>query len=129
MFSLTENQKKLLLAFLIAFLLWGYASNQTANILNYGEEKAASYLLDIEVRNLSDDYFVESLSVNKAVVRIDYVSYFSQVNREDISAYVDLRNVDPGDNMKIIEVELPSSARLMGVDPGYLLVKIREKNE
>jgi len=129
MFSLTENQKKLLLAFFIAVLLWGYASNQTANILNYGEEKAASYLLDIEVRNLPENYVLESLSVNKAVVRIDYVSYFSQVSRDEINAYVDLRNVDPGDNMKIIEVELPSSARLLGVDPGYLLVKIREKNE
>lgn len=127
MFSLTENQKKLLLAFFIAVLLWGYASNQTANILNYGDEKAASFLVDIEVRNLNDNFEVESLSLNKAVVRIDYVSYFSQIAKEDIRAYVDLRNVESGDNMKIIEVELPSSARLIGVDPGYLVVKIREK--
>ena len=127
MFSLTENQKKLLLAFFIAVLLWGYASNQTANIFNYGEEQAASFLVDIETRNLPDNYEIESLSVNKAVVRIDYVAYFSQIEKEDINAYVDLRNVDPGDNMKIIEVGIPSSARLLGVDPGYLLVKINEK--
>ena len=129
MFSLNENQKKLLLAFFIAVLLWGYASNQTANIFNFGEEQAASFLLDIEVRNLDDQYQVESMSVKRAVVRIDYVSYFSQVAKEDIKAYVDLRNVDPGDNMKIIEVELPTSARLLGVDPGYLLVKISRKDE
>lgn len=129
MFSLTENQKKLLLAFFIAVLLWGYASNQTANVFNYGEEQAASFLMDIEVRNLAENYQVDSMSVEKAVVRIDYVSYFSQLNREDIKAYVDLRNVDSGDNMKIIEVELPSSARLMGVDPGYLLVNISRKEE
>jgi YbbR domain-containing protein len=129
MFSLTENQKKLLLAFFIAVLLWGYASNQTANVFNYGEEQAASFLMDIEVRNLAENYQVDSMSVEKAVVRIDYVSYFSQLNRDDIKAYVDLRNVDPGDNMKIIEVELPSSARLMGVDPGYLLVNISRKDE
>ena len=116
MFSLTENQKKLLLAFLIAVLLWGYASNQTANIFNYGEEQAASFLMDIEVRNLADEYQVESMSVERAVVRIDYVSYFSQISRNDIQAYVDLRNVESGDNMKIIEVELPNSARLLGVD-------------
>ncbi len=127
MFSLTESQKKLLLAFFIAVLLWGYASNQTANIFNYGEEKAASFLVDIETRNLADNYEIESLSVNKAVVRVDYVAYFSQIEKEDIHAYVDLRNVDPGDNMKIIEVEIPSSARLLGVDPGYLLVRITEK--
>ncbi len=129
MFSLTENQKKLLLAFFIAVLLWGYASNQTANVFNYGEEQAASFLMDIEVRNLAENYQVDSMSVEKAVVRIDYVSYFSQLNRDDIKAYVDLRNVDPGDNMKIIEVELPSAARLMGVDPGYLLVNISRKDE
>jgi YbbR domain-containing protein len=129
MFSLTENQKKLLLAFFIAVLLWGYASNQTANVFNYGEEQAASFLMDIEVRNLAEDYQLESMSVDRAVVRIDYVSYFSQVNRDDITAYVDLRNVDQGDNMKIIEVELPNSARLMGVDPGYLLVNISRKDE
>ena len=129
MFSLNENQKKLLLAFFIAVLLWGYASNQTANIFNFGEEQAASFLLDIEVRNLDDQYQVESMSVKRAVVRIDYVSYFSQVAKEDIKAYVDLRNVEPGDNMKIIEVELPTSARLLGVDPGYLLVKISRKDE
>lgn len=127
MFSLTENQKKLILAFFIAVLLWGYASNQTANVLNYGEEQAASFLLDIEVRNLSEDYQLESMSVERAVVRVDYVSYFSKINRDDLRAYVDLRNVDPGDNMKIIEVELPSSARLLGVDPGYILVKVSEK--
>ncbi|PTW00521.1 hypothetical protein C8C76_10779 [Halanaerobium saccharolyticum] len=124
MFSLTENQKKLILAFFIAVLLWGYASNQTANVLNYGEEQAASFLLDIEVRNLPEEYQLESMSVERAVVRIDYVSYFSKINRSDLNAYVDLRNVDPGDNMKIIEVELPSSARLLGVDPGYILVKV-----
>jgi YbbR domain-containing protein len=129
MFSPTENQKKLLLAFFIAVLLWGYASNQTANVFNYGEEQAASFLMDIEVRNLAEAYQLESMSVDRAVVRIDYVSYFSQVNRDDITAYVDLRNVDQGDNMKIIEVELPNSARLMGVDPGYLLVNISRKDE
>ncbi|MGM0499010.1 MAG: hypothetical protein ACQERL_02230 [Bacillota bacterium] len=127
MFSLSENQKKLLLAFFIAVLLWGYASNQTANVFNYGEDQAASFLMDIEVRNLPDDYQLESMSVERAVVRVDYVSYFSQVKRENIKAYVDLRNVDSGDNMKIIEVELPSSARLMGVDPGYLLVNVTKK--
>jgi YbbR domain-containing protein len=129
MFSLTENQKKIILAFVIAVLLWGYASNQTANIFNYGEEQAASFLVDIEVRNLAEDYQIESMSVERAVVRIDYVSYFSQLSRDDITAYVDLRNVDPGDNMKIIEVELPGSARLIGVDPGYLLVNIARKDE
>lgn len=128
MFSLNENQKKLILAFFIAVLLWGYASNQTANIFNYGEEQAASFLMDVEVRNLAEEYQVESMSVDRAVVRIDYVSYFSQIRKEDIKAYVDLRNVDPGDNMKIIEVELPSSARLLGVDPGYLLVNISKKD-
>lgn len=127
MFSLTESQKKLILAFFIAVLLWGYASNQTANVFNFGEEQAASYLIDIEARNLSDDYELKSMSVDRAVVRIDYVSYFSQIRRDEIRAYVDLRNVDPGDNMKIIEVELPGSARLMGVDPGYILVNINEK--
>ncbi|KXS49641.1 hypothetical protein [Halanaerobium congolense] len=128
MFSLSENQKKIILAFLIAVLLWGYASNQTANIFNFGEEQAASFLIDIKVRNLADNYQLESMSVDRAVVRVDYVSYFSQIKKEDITAYVDLRNVDPGDNMKIIEVELPSSARLMGVDPGYLLVNVSQKD-
>ena len=127
MFSLSENQKKLILAFFIAVLLWGYASNQTANVFNYGEDQAATFLMNIEARNLPDNYQLESMSVDRAVVRIDYVSYFSRVDREEIKAYVDLRNVDPGDNMKIIEVELPSSARLMGVDPGYLLVNVTKK--
>lgn len=129
MFSLSENQRKLILAFFIAVLLWGYASNQTSNIFNYGEDQAVSFLMDIEIRNLSDDYQLESMSVERAVVRIDYVSYFNQLKKEDIKAYVDLRNVDSGDNMKIIEVELPNSARLMGVDPGYLLVNVKRKEK
>ncbi|MFW5737069.1 MAG: hypothetical protein ACOCXB_06970 [Halanaerobium sp.] len=127
MFSLNENQKKLILAFFIAVLLWGYASNQTANVLNYGEEQAASFLVDIEARNLPEDYQIESMSIDRAVVRIDYISYFSKISKDEIRAYVDLRDVDSGDNMKIIEVELPTSARLMGVDPGYILVKVSEK--
>ncbi|MFW5885482.1 MAG: hypothetical protein ACOCUX_00455 [Halanaerobium sp.] len=127
MFSLNENQKKLILAFFIAVLLWGYASNQTANVLNYGEEQAASFLVDIEARNLPEDYQIESMSIDRAVVRIDYISYFSKISKDEIRAYVDLSDVDSGDNMKIIEVELPTSARLMGVDPGYILVKVSEK--
>lgn len=129
MFSLSENKKKLALAFVIAVLLWGYASNQTANIFSYGEEQAASFLLDIELRNLADEYEIQKMSVEKAVVRIDYVSYFSKVDKDDINAYVNLRNVESGDNMKIIEIELPGSARLMSVDPGYLLVNIAKKND
>ncbi|SFL95400.1 hypothetical protein [Halanaerobium salsuginis] len=128
MFSLTENQKKLLLAFFIAVLLWGYASDQTDNLSNYGKEKIVSYLADVKIRNLPEQYQVESLSVNKAVVRIDYVSYFSKITKDQIEVYVDLKNIDPGDNMKILEVELPSGARLLGVDPGYILVKIKQKD-
>lgn len=129
MFSLSENQKKLLLAFFIAVLLWGYASDQTANLFNFGEEQAASFLLDIESRNLAEDYQIKSLSADKAVVRLDYVAYFSKIEKKDLRAYIDLRNVNPGDNMKIIKVELPGSARLLGVDPGYLIVDIVKKDE
>lgn len=127
MFSLTENQKKLILAFCIAVLLWGYASNQTANVFNFGEEQAASFLMDVEIKNLPEDYQLESISVDRVVVRVDYVSYFSKLSQDDITAYVNLRNLDPGDNMKIIEVELPSSARLISVDPGYVLVNVSKK--
>jgi YbbR domain-containing protein len=129
MFSLTENQKKLLLAFFIAVLLWTYASNQTDNIFSFGEEKAASFLVDIKIRNLPKGYEVDSISVDKAVVRLDYVSYFSNVSKENIEAYIDLENVEPGDNMRIIEVELPSVTRLMSVDPGYVVVNINKKDE
>jgi len=128
MFSLTENQKKLLLAFFIAVLLWTYASNQTDSIFNFGEEKVESYLVDINVRNLAAEYELESLSVSKAVVRVDYVSYFSQINEDNITAYIDLSNVSPGENMRIIEVELPAEARLLGIDPGHVVVNI-SKNE
>ena len=129
MFSLTENQKKLLLAFFIAVLLWTYASNQTDNIFSFGEEKAASFLVDIEMRNLSSEYEVESISADKAVIRLDYVSYFSNVNRENIEAFIDLANVKIGDNMRIIEVELPAGTRLMNVDPGYVVVTISVKDD
>lgn len=129
MFSLTENQKKLLLAFFIAVLLWTYASNQTDNIFSFGEEKAASFLVDIKISNLPQGYKVDSISVDKAVVRLDYVSYFSNVSKENIEAYIDLENVETGDNMRIIEVELPSGTRLMSVDPGYVVVNISEKDD
>ncbi len=127
MFSLTENQKKLLLAFFIAVLLWTYANNQTSNIFNFGEEKAASFLVDIEIRNIPEGYEVDSLSVNKAVIRLDYISYFTNINKENIQAYVDLNNVTAGENMRIIEVALPSGARMLGVDPGYVVVNVSEQ--
>ncbi len=129
MFSLTENQKKLLLAFFIAVLLWTYASNQTSNIFSFGDEKAASFLVDIQMRNLPQAYEVDSISVDKAVLRIDYISYFSNVSKENIEAYIDLENVETGDNMRIIEVELPSGTRLMSVDPGYVVVNISKKED
>lgn len=129
MFSLTENQKKLLLAFFIAVLLWTYASNQTNNIFSFGEEKAASFLVDIKIRNLAEEYKVDSISADKAVVRLDYISYFSNVGRENIDAYINLEDVEPGDNMEIIEVELPSGIRLMSVDPGYVVVNISKKDD
>ena len=127
MFSLTENQKKLLLAFFIAVLLWTYANNQTSNIFNFGEEKAASFLVDIEIRNIPEGYEVDSLSVNRAVIRLDYISYFTNINKENIQAYVDLNNVTAGENMRIIEVALPSGARMLGVDPGYVVVNVSEQ--
>ncbi|MCC3145043.1 hypothetical protein LJ207_06875 [Halanaerobium sp. Z-7514] len=129
MFSLSENHKKLILAFFIAVLLWTYASDQTSNIFNLGEEQAASFLVNIETRNLASEYEVESLSTSRAVVRVDYISYFTTIDKEDVRAYVDLTDVDPGDNLKIIEVDLPSGTRLMGTDPGYIIVKIREAND
>ncbi|ADQ15299.1 hypothetical protein [Halanaerobium hydrogeniformans] len=128
MFSLSENHKKLILAFFIAVLLWTYASDQTSNIFNLGEEQAASFLINIETRNLPPDYEIESLSSNRVVVRLDYISYFTSVSKDDIRAFVDLSDVDPGDNLKIIEVNLPSGTRLMGTDPGYIIVKVRERN-
>ncbi|MGM0601872.1 MAG: hypothetical protein ACQESS_01025 [Bacillota bacterium] len=127
MFSLQEKHKKILLALFIAVLLWTYANNQANDLFNFGEERNESFIVDIEYRNLDNDYKVKSTSGDKAVVRIDYVSYLVQLEKEDIDAYIDLKDVSIGDNIKIIEVNVPAGARLISTDPGYVVVNIEEK--
>jgi len=127
MFSLQEKHKKILLALFIAILLWTYANNQANNLLSFGEERNESFIVDLEYRNLDDKYRVKSTSGDKAVVRIDYVSYLVQLDKEDINAYIDLKDVSIGDNIKIIEVNVPAGSRLISTDPGYVVVNIEEK--
>ena len=127
MFSLQEKHKKILLALFIAILLWTYANNQANNLLSFGEERNESFIVNLEHRNLDDKYRVKSTSGDKAVVRIDYVSYLVQLDKEDINAYIDLKDVSIGDNIKIIEVNVPTGARLISTDPGYVVVNIEEK--
>ena|SRR6056297_1651623 len=127
MFSLQEKHKKILLALFIAILLWTYANNQANNLLSFGEERNESFIVNLEHRNLDDKYRVKSTSGDKAVVRIDYVSYLVQLDKEDINAYIDLKDVSIGDNIKIIEVNVPAGARLISTDPGYVVVNIEEK--
>ncbi len=127
MFSLQEKHKKILLALFIAILLWTYANNQANNLLSFGEERNESFIVNLEHRNLDDKYRVKSTSGDKAVVRIDYVSYLVQLDKEDINAYIDLKDVSIGDNIKIIEVNVPAGSRLISTDPGYVVVNIEEK--
>ena len=127
MFSLQEKHKKILLALFIAILLWTYANNQANNLLSFGEERNESFIVDLEYMNLDDKYRVKSTSGDKAVVRIDYVSYLVQLDKEDINAYIDLKDVSIGDNIKIIEVNVPAGARLISTDPGYVVGNIEEK--
>ncbi|RCW49276.1 MULTISPECIES: hypothetical protein [unclassified Halanaerobium] len=127
MFSLQEKHKKIMLALFIAILLWTYANNQANNLFSFGEEKNESFIVDLEYRNLDDKYRIKSISGDKAVIRIDYVSYLVQLDKEDINAYIDLKDVSIGDNIKIIEVNVPTGARLISIDPGYVVVNIEEK--
>lgn len=127
MFSLQEKHKKILLALFIAILLWTYANNQANNLFSFGEERNESFIVDIEFRNLDDNYRIKSASGDKAVVRIDYVSYLVQLDKEDINVYIDLKDVSIGDNIKIIEVNIPAGARLISTDPGYIVINIEEK--
>ena len=125
--NLYKNNRFKILAVFIALLLWFYVNNQTDNfwsILNRGNNL---YQMEIEMKNLSDEYKIKDSSERNVDILVDKKDFFSTYTRADFKAYIILDDVRPGENIKKVIIDSPVNVKILDIEPEYIKITIDEK--
>ncbi len=111
-----------LLSLLVAFLLW-------LNITSMQKNRVEFYT-PVEVRNVPENIIITKIKPDKVLVIIEgYKGTLSSVDISDIKAYVDGKNIKPGNNVLKVHVQTVSGLKLIGVRPQTVIVKAIEENK
>ena len=124
---LQEKHRLIILAILISLLLWFYVNNQTNNLTVFFNNTNKSFLLNLELKNLPDDYEIKNLSNDKVVIKLDNVPFFYKYNKGDFSAYIDLSDIHEGENINVIKVKTPPNVNIKEIDPEFIKTVINKK--
>ena len=124
---LQEKHKLLILAILIALLLWFYVNNQNDNFNVYFNNIQETFLLDLEAKNLPADYEIKNISDDKIVIKLEGIPLFHNYGKEDFSAYIDLSTINEGENISIVKVKAPADVEIKEIDPEFVKIIINKK--
>ncbi len=124
---LQEKQKLIILALLIALLLWFYVNNQNDNFNVYFNNIQETFRLDLETRNLPADCEIKNISNDKIVIKLEGILFFHNYNKGDFSAYIDLSTVNEGENISMVKIEAPDDVKIREINPEFIKTIINKK--
>ncbi len=130
--QIPEKYKLIFLSILIALLLWFYVNNQNNDfsifISNMKTDTEKTFFLDLEIKNLADDYQIENLSTDKVIIRLEEMFLLSSYKKGDFSAYIDLSGIKEGENIRLIEINSPEDVKIKEIEPEYVHIEASKKS-
>jgi len=123
-----NRYKILIIALMIAAVLWLYVNYQENNLRESLDFSTNQLELDIEVINLEDDLYIKDISDQYVFIKLKGYRFFNTYSQSDFKAYIDLSEVRIGDNIRKIHIQFPEEVDIEEQKPLFIRVTI-EKNK
>ncbi|MCF8008366.1 MAG: hypothetical protein K9K32_01260 [Halanaerobiales bacterium] len=129
MSELYKKYRILIIAILIAALLWLFVNYQEGNLKDSFVFRNNSYLLDIKYEKLSDDFIVSSISSEVVQIELKGYRFFNTYSKRDFKAYLDLSDVQIGDNIRLVKINAPQNLNIKSINPELIRITVRKKEK
>ncbi len=124
-----NKYKIVIIAVMIAAVLWLYVNYQEGNLqagLNFSINQIR---LDINYENLSENLVVLDISDQSVLIEPDGYSFFNTYSKDDFEAYLDLDDVQIGDNIRVIKIRTPQGVDINYKEPSIVRVTVTSYQE
>ena len=123
-----KKYKILIIAILIAALLWLYVNYQEGNLRGSFNFSNQQFVLEIEYQDLSEDFTVFDVSDQTVIIKPEGYRFFNTYSKNDFKAYIDLENAQKGDNIRLVKINSPQGVKINSIEPEIIRITL-EKNE
>ena len=124
-----NRYKIVIIAIMIAFVLWLYVNYQEGNLQGSFNLGSNQIRLDINYENLSDNLIVLNISDQSVVIEPEGYRFFNTYNPDDFEAYIDLSDVQIGDNIRIVQIKSPQGVQINSKEPSIVRITITSYKE
>jgi len=124
-----NRYKILIIAVMIAAVLWLYVNYQEGNLRDNLAFSNNQFRLEIKYENLAENFIVLDISEESVLIEPEGYRFFNTYNKEDFEAYIDLNDVQVGDNIRIVNIRTPQGVRINLKEPPYVRVTITSYKE
>jgi YbbR domain-containing protein len=124
-----NKYKIVIIALMIAAVLWLYVNYQEGNFqsgLNFSNNQIR---LDIKYENLSGNLVVLDISDQTVVIEPEGYRFFNTYSEDDFEAYIDLDDVQTGDNVRVVNIRAPQGVNINYKDPSIVRVTVTSYKE
>lgn len=129
MSELYKKYRILIIAILIAAILWLFVNYQEGNLEDSLVFRNNNYLLDIKYEKFSDDLIVSSISSQQVQIELEGYRFFNTYSDRDFKAYLDLSDVQVGDNIRLVKIRAPQNLNIESINPELIRITVRKKEE
>lgn len=119
-----KKYKIVIIALMIAVVLWLYVNYQEGNFqagLNFSTQEIR---LDIKYENLSENLIVLDSSDQSVLIEPEGYRFFNTYNKDDFEAYLDLEDVRIGDNVRVVKIRSPQGVDIKSKEPSIVRVTV-----
>lgn len=127
-----NRYKILIIAVMIAAVLWLYVNYQEGNLQDNLNLSNNQFRLEIKYENLAENLIVLDISEESVLIEPEGYRFFNTYSKEDFEAYIDLSDVQIGDNIRIVNIRTPQGTRINLKEPPFVRVTItsfKEENQ
>ncbi|SRR6056297_1232542 len=119
-----NRYKIIIIAVLIAFVLWLYVNYQEGNLQGSFDFGSNQIRLNIKYENLNEQFVVLDISDQTVLIEPEGYRFFNTYSAEDFDAYIDLNDVQVGDNIRIVNIRTPQGVQISYKEPSIVRVTI-----
>ncbi|MGM0444806.1 MAG: hypothetical protein ACQEQH_00230 [Bacillota bacterium] len=124
-----KRYKILIIAVMIAAVLWLYVNYQEGNLQSNLNLSNNQFRLEIQYENLADNLIVLDISEESVLIEPEGYRFFNAYSKDDFEAYIDLSDVQIGDNLRIVNIRTPQGIKINLKEPSYVRVTITSYKE
>lgn len=124
-----NRYKIIIIAVMIAFVLWLYVNYQEGNLQGSIDFGSSQFRLNIKYENLADELVVLDISEQTVLIEPEGYRFFNTYRADDFEAYINLSEVQIGDNIRKVNIRTPQGVQINTQEPEIVRVTIASYRE